>query len=107
MILFSRLRIRGTLTGKLAPLSFGVYLFQLNKIIWDELLTNRMAFAAEKPFFISVGITVACAAALFCTGLFVEFLRSRLAVLLRIPALSRKITDAAEAVLRRSVRLLK
>ena len=37
VVLFSRLRLKGTVISKLSPLAFGIYLFQLNPVIWKNL----------------------------------------------------------------------
>lgn len=36
VILFSRIKIKGSLVKKISPLAFGIYLFQLNAVIWDR-----------------------------------------------------------------------
>lgn len=107
VVLFSRIKIRGRITGKLAPLAFGIYLFQLNGVIWNSILCNAFAGAAKQPLPIGIALVLAYALAIFLSGLLVEFVRSRLARLLRIPALSRKIAVLLDRILRRLFVFLK
>ena len=105
--LFSRIKIRGKLIAKISPLAFGIYLFQLSPVIWNNILKDRTAFIASKPVYIGICLAFLCAAALFLAGLAVEFLRSSLAKLIRIPALSRKIAGGAEKMIVKLTALLK
>lgn len=91
VVLFSRIRTSGKVIARVAPLTFGIYLFQLNPLIWSNFLYNRFAFAAGIPLPLGIACVITCALALFVTGLFVEFLRYKIAKAIRIPSLSRKI----------------
>lgn len=91
VILFSRIKIKGTLVKKISPLAFGIYLFHVNPIIWNRFLHNAFIDVAKQPALICIALAFAIAFAIFASGLLVEYIRSRLSNLLRIPALSRKI----------------
>jgi hypothetical protein len=91
VVLFSRIRVNGTIISKISPLMFGVYLFQMSHVIWHELLQNRFAFIAEKPLPLCLLYVFFFAACIFISGLAIEFLRSKLAKVLRIHLLSEKI----------------
>ena len=93
VVLFSRIRIKGAIVGKLSPLAFGVYLFQLNSVVWKDILKDRLRFIASDPLAVGLCYVIFFSAVLFAAGLIVEWLRSQLAKALRIPALSQKIVN--------------
>lgn len=101
VILFSRLRLKGTIISKLSPLVFGIYLFQLNPVIWNTCLNGRFAFVAKSNLVMGIVYAFAFAMFIFLSGLFVEFVRSRIAKAIKIPALSRKIVDTVNRVLQK------
>lgn len=107
IVLFSRLKLQGSLIKKVSPLAFGIYLFQMNTIVWSSVLNGSCIFIASKPIVAGVGYVFLCAAILFAAGLAVEFLRSRAAIILRIPVLSQKIAALAEKILCRICWILK
>lgn len=107
LVLFSRVKINGGLIKKVAPLAFGVYLFQLNPVIWNTVLKGICAFASSKSLPVGVGYVFLYTTGLFVTGLAVEFLRSKVAKLLRIHWLSQKIAAAAEKITCKIVWILK
>lgn len=96
VILFSRLNLEGTIIAKLSPLAFGVYLFQLNQVIWNNIIKDSAAFVAAENIAVGVLYVFAFALAIFCIGLLVEFLRSKIAQLLRISLLSKKIVELVD-----------
>lgn len=91
VVLFSRIRTKGTLLRRITPLVFGIYLYQLNPVLWNAVLKDRFVFISDQAFFPGLVSVMVFAGAIFLSGLAVEFLRSRLAVLLRIPQLSEKL----------------
>ncbi|MBQ0101988.1 MAG: acyltransferase family protein [Firmicutes bacterium] len=93
VILFSRIKIKGTVIKSVSPLAFGIYLFQLNQVIWGKVLGGRFSFVADEPLYIGVVLVFAFSLCIFLAGLAVEFVRSKLANLLRIPLLSKKIVS--------------
>lgn len=107
VILFSRLRLKGTIISKLAPLAFGIYLFQLSPVIWSRYLQNAFSFVAQENLVVGVVYVFVFAAVIFAAGLVVEFVRSKLARLVRIPELCKKIADGANWMLEKASFLLK
>lgn len=93
IVFFSRLRIKGSWIKKVAPLAFGVYLFQMNPVIWHTVLSGICIFVPTKRVPVGVCYVLVYAAILFVTALLVEFLRSKAAEILRIPLLSQKIVN--------------
>lgn len=106
VVLFSRLRLKGTIISKLSPLAFGIYLFQRNPVIWNTYLQGRASFAAQTGIAAGVRYAFAIAGGIFLSGLIVEFVRSRLAKVLRIPVLSQKIVTLVQWVLRKALIVL-
>lgn len=96
VVIFSRLQLKGTIIKKISPLVFGIYLFQLNKIIWKYVLKGRTAFVADMNIFVGVLCSFAIAFAIFCSGLAVEYIRTLLFKLLKISKLSDKIADSSK-----------
>ena len=107
VVLFSRLKIKGTVVKRISPLAFGIYLFQQNVVIWHIVLKDRMSFIAGKPLPVMVACLILASAILFFGGMLVEFLRSQAAKLLRINVLSRKIAELFEKILSKATGILK
>ena len=105
VVLFSRLRLKGTVISKLSPLAFGIYLFHLNPVIWKNL-QGGAALAAKTNIAVGVMCALAIAGIIFLSGLIVESLRVRLAKLMRIPELSCRIVALAECVLKKALIIL-
>ena len=99
VILFSRLRPKGTVLKKISPLVFGIYLFQLNPVIWNRYLYQAFSCAAQMNVLAGVLCVILYASLIFAAGLFVEFVRSRLAALMGIPSISKRIVTAARWLL--------
>ena len=94
VVLFSRLQLGGRVLSKLSPLAFGVYLFQLNCVVWDKL-TDSFAFLVGKNIVLGVFLAFLAALGIFAAGLTVEKLRCILAKWMKIDVLCRKIVDFA------------
>ncbi len=93
VVLFARIKLKGTLISKLSPLAFGIYLFQINQVIWNNILKDAFAFVVSKPIALGVVYVFAFASLIFVSGLIVEFLRSKIAKWIRIPDLSKRIVE--------------
>lgn len=104
VVIFSRLRLKGTIIKKISPLAFGIYLFQLNKIIWKYVIKNHAAFAADMNIFYGVLCSFAIALAIFAAGLAVEYIRTLLFKLLRISKLSDKIVCVSQKVAEKAIK---
>lgn len=93
VVLFSRLNVKGTIISKLSPLAFGIYLFQLNQVVWNVLIKDSFAFVVNKNIIIGVVYVFAFASLIFVSGLVMEFIRSKIAAWVKIPSLSKKIVN--------------
>ena len=103
---FSRFNINSKLISSLSSLTFGIYLFQMNQIVWDKL-KNAFAFVAQKSIIIGVIYVLAISLAIFTIGLIVEFLRNKTSKFLRIPELSKKIAVLVDKLITKCTVLLK
>ena len=107
VILFSRIKLKGSLIKKLSPLAFGIYLFQLNSVIWNDILKESMIFITSQPLVAGVGYVILFSFILFALGLIVEFSRNQIANALRIPILSQKIVDISSKTLAKIILLFR
>ena len=111
VILFSRLQFRGTFISKIisrfTPFVFGVYLFLLNQVIWNEYLKDAFSFVADVNIIMGVGYAVVFSALFFITGLIVEFIRSKIAKAIKIQTLSMQIKNMAEWIIIKTSQFLK
>lgn len=107
VILFSRIRLNGKIIGKLSPLAFGIYLFHLNKVIWLRIIHDSFAFVASMDIAVGVICVFSIAAAIFLSGMIVEFIRTLFARLLRIHLLSEKIVEICKLLLSKIAALIK
>lgn len=99
--------MKGTVIAKLSPLAFGIYLFQLNQVIWNNYLRGAFTFIAEANIILGVVYAFACAALIFISGLVVEFLRTKIAKVIKIPELSKKIVSVFHWMLKKVCVILK
>lgn len=106
VIIFSRISLKGTIISRVSPLAFGIYLFQLNQVIWGSL-KNRVSFVGQFKFGKAVVYVVFFAMMIFVTGIFVEFVRNKLAKVCRISELSKKIVTMIKWILQKSTVILK
>ncbi len=107
VVLFSRFKLKGTIISKIAPLAFGIYLLQLNPVIWNDIINNCLSFVPNKPIYLGLLITFGFCAVLFLGGLIVEFIRSKLSKLIKIPELSKKIVELINKILEKFFVFLK
>ena len=96
VVLFSRIKMKRQLVRTTSSFAFGIYLFQLNITIWNDVIHDNFAWIAEQSLVVGIGCLVLCASILFIIGLVIEFLRDRMARLLRILILSQKIAKGLE-----------
>ena len=107
VVLFSRIPLNGNFVSKLSPLAFGIYLFQMNQVIWNNILKDAFVGIVEKPLYIGIPLVFGFASAIFLSGLCVEFVRSILANICRINKLSKWIVEKADFVLEKLFVFLK
>ena len=96
VILSSRLKLKGAMIAKLSPLAFGIYLFQLNQIIWNKYLKNAFTFVLTKNIFLGVVYVLLIALAIWAAGLIVEWIRTMLFSLLHVSAFSKRASALAD-----------
>lgn len=77
--------------GTIAPLAFSVYLIHMHTGFKEQILLGRLAWLCEKPLWMSVPIVFGAALAIFVFALAVDWCRSQLFRLIRIPALMKKL----------------
>lgn len=107
VILFSRMKLKGTIISKLSPLAFGIYLFQLNQVVWNNVIKNAFAFVVHQPLALGVIYVFLFALAIFIAGLLIEFVRTMIAKWMRIPELSRKIVVLCNCIIEKLFVFLK
>lgn len=105
VILFSRLKLKGTIIKRFSLLTFGIYLFQLN-VVWNILIKDAFTFVVDENIFIGVLYIFGFASMIFVSGLVVEWIRVKLAIILKIDELSKKIAFIIDALLGKAVALL-
>lgn len=98
VVLFSRMRLKGTVLRQLTPVTFGIYLFQLSPVIWEVFIRNSTLFIADLPILQAILWALAAGCIIFFSGLLVETLRYYGAKLLHIPQLCRKLVDIIDRV---------
>ena len=99
IVLFSRMKLKGTIIFRIAPCAFGVYLLQLNKVIWTVVIKNAHTYVVSDNVVIGFIYVFAFTAVLFIAGLVIEMIRSKVAGWIRLPYLSKKIAAAADKCL--------
>lgn len=99
VILFSRMNLKGTIISKLSSLTLGIYLFQLSPVIWNNIIKDAFIFVTTKNIFTGILLVFAIASIIFISGLIIEFIRSKLSNLLKIPLLSKKIVSLIDKLL--------
>lgn len=107
VVLFSRLRLKGRILARLTPLVFGVYLFQLNPVIWNSVMKYAFLFVSSENIFIEVMDVCIFALSIFIVALSVEFVRIKLAQALKISRLSNFIVTKADKLIMKFVVFLK
>lgn len=107
VILFSRMKLNGKIISKLYPYALGVYLFQLNTVIWNVYLIGRASFIVNEGLTTGIVVVFTYASILFIAGLVVECIRSKVAKLIHIPELSKKIVVLLDKILNYVIRILK
>lgn len=110
VILFSRLQVSNklnTIITHLSPLAFGIYLFQLNRIIWENIIKDAFIDVTDKPLYVGLPLTFMFAFVIFVSGLGVEFLRTKAANFIKIPILSQKIVGLVDYIMKKCFIFLK
>ena len=90
VLIFSRLNIKSNCIGKITPLVFGIYLFQLNGVVW-KIIKDSLSFIPSLNIFVGLLYIFSFAFILFASGICVEFFRVKISKILKISYLSDKI----------------
>ena len=107
VVLFSRLNIKWKGITKVSVLAFGIYLFQLNPVIWDNVIQDGFIFVTTKEIYIAVLYVFLIAFIIFACGLVVEWVRQKIEKIIKIPELSKKIVNICDKGLEKLFVLLK
>lgn len=106
VVLFSRIKFSSRWINSLkktSKLAFGIYLFQLNYVIWNQVLESRfIPFTKMNPF-LGVLSSLLAAAALFFAGFIVEAIRDLLHQKIYIPQLSSIIVNKVQKIMNRLI----
>lgn len=107
VILFSRAKLKGNVVSKLSPLALGIYLFQLNDVVYYDFIANNFTFIATKNIFVGLLLIFVFASLIFAVGLFVEYIRRSIFKLLKIDIVCKKIVKLADKLLENAILMLK
>ena len=107
VILFSRLKIKTTIISKIVPFVFGIYLFQVNQVVWNNIIKNAFGFVANKSILIGTSYVLGLAFIIFATGMIIEFIRNKIARIIKIPSLSKKIALIMDKIIEKFYIILK
>lgn len=77
MVMFARFKPNAKFVKALAPLTFGIYLFQNNRIMWSTL-KDLFLFVNDLNVFAIVPVVLLLGLAIFLAGTVVDFLRMQL-----------------------------
>lgn len=99
VVLFSRLKIKGKTLNKFSSLALGIYLFQLNPIIWNYIINDRFIYIINYDIFKSTLLVLLISSIIFISGLTVEYIRQKIFKKLKIDILSEKIIKMIENIL--------
>ena len=106
VVLFTRIKTENNNISKIAPYCLGIYLFQLNPIIWNIIIKNKLTFITNNSICISLLLVFLWALLIFIIGFVIEIIRSKLSILLKIPELSKKIVNLVKTILDKVIKLI-
>ncbi len=107
VLLFSRMKRKGKIISKLSPFVLGVYLLQLNRVIWKTIIKDAFIFVTKKNIMIGILWVLGLSSILFLLGLIVDWLRSKIAKGIKISAISKKIIKIVDKLLVKTFVFLK
>lgn len=87
VVLFSRININGMVVKNISPLVFGVYLFQLNRVIWADLYEAVAEILCSNTV-VAVLQVLLVSGIIFTVGIITEYIRRWIAKLVKIPEFS-------------------
>ncbi len=110
VILFTRLKLSKKwiwLIKHTSRWAFGIYLFQVNYVIWNQYLYNRFVSFAKENTLNGCLYIILAAGAIFLIGLFVEAIRDFLYQRFQIPRLCGIIVNKIQIIIGKLATLLK
>lgn len=102
VVIFSRLNFNGTVIRRLSPLAFGIYLLQLNPIVWNEVIKSNFSFIAKEPIALGMLYVFLVSSIIFIIGIIVEAVRAWATKTMRIEKLSCKIVSIVDLMIERA-----
>lgn len=108
VILFTRMKVGeiGKFISKNSRLAFGIYLFQLNPIIWSCLIKDAFVSVANSEIYIGIPQVFGYSFLIFVSGLMVEIIRDRLFRAMQVDKLAGKVNDVLVSIASRSTVVL-
>ena len=94
MMLFARFKPNEKFVKALAPLTFGIYLFQNNRIMWSTL-KDLFLFVNNMSVYAIVPVVILLATLIFVAGTVVDFLRQQLFKVLKVDKLAIGLNNLA------------
>ena len=91
VIVFSRIKLNGNGLLKITPFVFGVYLFHLNPVVWDNISLIKYLPYIQSNILYGCAIVIIYALSLFLIGLVIDYIRNMLFKLIKINTISKKI----------------
>lgn len=98
VVLFSRAQPNERIVRAIAPFTFGIYLFQSNRFVYENTL-NRLDFVKNSSSFATVFFVFAFAIMLFVIGLIVDRIRFAVFKVLRINNQAERLNALSQNIL--------
>lgn len=108
VIIFSRMKVGkiGNLISKYSLLAFGIYLFQLNPVIWNCLIKDAFVSIANSEIYIGILQVFGYASLILVSGLILEIIRDRLFTIMKVNKLAEIVNDIIGLIVSKSTVLL-
>jgi hypothetical protein len=81
-------------------------LFQLNPVIWNNIIKNSFTFIVKQNIFLGILLVLVVSSIIFIYGIAIEFIRSKIFKLIKVPSLSRKIVVILNKILNKVTEIL-
>ncbi len=106
VIVFARININGKIIKHLSPLAFGIYLFHVNRIIWDDFCGSVKELVSSNTIVMIIQV-IGISCFLCVMGLIVDFIRKKLFDFLHIHELSIALEESFKKIIGNCSRLLR
>lgn len=94
--IFSRFNIFNKRISFTSSLCLGIYLLQVNEVIWNNVIDNAFDFIANYNVIFGILIIVLSSFAIFVIGAIIDCLRIQLFKIFKIDSLSKKVANIIE-----------